>query len=37
MAVPDNGGYMVAAYLVAAALYLGYALWLWRKGKDAER
>jgi hypothetical protein len=31
--VPENSGYMVAAYVVAAVLYAGYALWLWRRGK----
>jgi hypothetical protein len=31
--VPENSGYMVAAYVVAALLYAGYALWLWRRGK----
>lgn len=28
---PDNGNYMVAAYVIAAVLYLGYAGFLWRK------
>lgn len=27
---PQNGGYMVAAYLVASAILLGYWLRLWR-------
>jgi hypothetical protein len=31
--VPDNGGYMVAAYLIAGALYAGYALRLWLRGR----
>ncbi len=31
--MPENSGYMVAAYVVAAVLYAGYALWLWRRGK----
>jgi hypothetical protein len=26
---PDNGSYMVAAYVITAAIYLLYALWLW--------
>jgi hypothetical protein len=30
---PQNGGFMVAAYVVAAALYLGYAVYLWRRGR----
>jgi hypothetical protein len=31
--MPANGGYMVAAYTVAAVIYLGYALSLWRRGR----
>jgi hypothetical protein len=32
--VPENSGYMVAAYVVAAVLYVGYAVWLLsRKGR----
>jgi hypothetical protein len=31
--MPDNGGYMVAAYTVAAVIYLGYAASLWRRGR----
>ncbi len=27
--VPQNGGYMVAAYIVAAVILLGYALFLY--------
>ncbi len=30
--MPDNSGYMVAAYVVAAVLYGGYTLYLWRRG-----
>lgn len=30
---PENGGFMVAAYVVAAVLYLGYSLYLWRRGR----
>lgn len=26
---PDTGAYMVAAYVAAAVIYLGYAAWLW--------
>jgi hypothetical protein len=26
---PDNGGYMVAAYLVTAVILVGYAVGLW--------
>jgi hypothetical protein len=29
--VPQNGGYMVAAYIVAAAILVGYALSLYRR------
>ena len=29
--VPQNGGYMVAAYVVTAAILLGYALSLYRR------
>jgi hypothetical protein len=35
--MPDNGGYMIAAYVVAAAIYLGYAASLWRRGRRALR
>jgi hypothetical protein len=31
--VPENSAYMVAAYLVVGALYGGYSLWLYVKGK----
>ena len=33
---PQNGGYMVAAYVIAAVLYVGYSVWLLRKGKAKE-
>lgn len=29
--VPQNGGYMVAAYIVTAGILLGYALSLYRR------
>ncbi len=32
---PENGGYMTAAYVVAAAIYLGYALRLWARAARA--
>ncbi len=32
--MPDNGGYMVAAYVVAALLYGGYAAWLLWRGRQ---
>jgi hypothetical protein len=31
---PDNSGFMVAAYVVLALLYGGYALWVLRRGRD---
>lgn len=30
---PSNGGYMVAAYVVASVIYLGYVLVLWGRTK----
>jgi hypothetical protein len=30
---PDNGGYMVAAYVVTAVILAGYAASLWRRGR----
>ena len=30
---PDNAGYMVAAYIVAGVVYLGYAVSLWRRAR----
>ena len=30
---PANGGYMVAAYVIAAVLYAGYAAWLLWRGR----
>jgi len=32
---PANGGYMVAAYIVAAVIYLGYTLTLWLRARRA--
>lgn len=29
--LPQNGGYMVAAYVVTAVILVGYALTLWRR------
>jgi len=29
---PDNGQYLVAAYVVAGLIYGGYTLWLARRG-----
>ena len=31
---PANGGYAVAAYVIAAVLYLGYAVWLLGRGRE---
>lgn len=31
--MPENSGYMVAAYVIAAVLYGGYALWLLMRGR----
>ncbi len=28
---PDNGGYMVAGYLVTAVILVGYVVMLWRR------
>lgn len=30
---PSNGGYMIAAYVVAAVILIGYWVMLWRKAK----
>lgn len=32
--IPQNAGYMVAAYVVVAVVILGYALSLWRRGSQ---
>ncbi len=34
---PLNGGYMTAAYIVAAAIYAGYTLRLWLRTARALR
>ena len=31
--MPNNGGYAIAAYIVAAVIVLGYAMSLVRRGK----
>lgn len=33
---PDNGSFMIAAYVVLGVLYLGYTLWVLRKGAKIE-
>ncbi len=32
--MPENTGYMIAAYFVAAVLYGGYAVWLLARGRE---
>ncbi|HWB42593.1 MAG TPA: hypothetical protein VG500_15130 [Gemmatimonadales bacterium] len=32
---PENGGYMVAAYVVTAVILVGYAVGLWRRARRA--
>jgi hypothetical protein len=32
---PQNQSYLVAAYVVAAVIYLGYAVSLWRRSRKA--
>jgi len=34
---PDNGGYMVAAYVVTAVILVGYAIGLWWRASKAIR
>jgi heme exporter protein CcmD len=34
---PENGGYMVAAYVVTAAILLGYVLSVWRRARRVMR
>ena len=34
---PQNGGFLVAAYIVAAVIYLGYTLSLWARARRALR
>ncbi len=34
---PDNGGYMVAAYVVTAVILVGYAVGLWRRAMKAVK
>ena len=35
--MPQNGGYMTAAYVAAAVILLIYAVILWRRGTGARR
>jgi hypothetical protein len=34
---PENAGYMIAAYVVTAAILLGYVVSLWRRARTALR
>ncbi len=34
---PDNGGYMIAAYVVTAVILVGYVLLLWRRADRSGR
>jgi hypothetical protein len=34
---PANGGYMIAAYVVAAGILVGYFLSLWRRAAEILR
>jgi hypothetical protein len=34
---PQNGGYMIAAYVCAAVIYLSYTLALWLRARKAVR
>ena len=34
---PDNGGYMVAGYLVTAVILVGYAGMLWRRANKSVK
>ena len=33
---PENSAYMVAAYVIAAVIYLSYAIYLWRRSRLAD-
>lgn len=37
LTTPANGQFMVAAYLIAAVVYLGYAVLLWRRQRELDR
>jgi hypothetical protein len=32
---PENGGYMVAAYVVTAVILVGYAVGMWKRARRA--
>jgi hypothetical protein len=35
--VPQTGGYMVAAYIVAAVILVAYTIVLWRRGSSSAK
>jgi len=35
--IPQNAGYMVAAYIVTPVILVGYLLSLWRRARRARR
>jgi hypothetical protein len=35
--MPETGGFMVAAYVAAAVIYLSYTAYLLRQGRRAKR
>ena len=35
--MPENSGYMEAAYVILAVLYGGYAVRLWWRGRGLDR
>jgi hypothetical protein len=37
ISTPENGGFMIAAYVVTAAILGGYALSLWRRARRAVK
>jgi hypothetical protein len=34
---PENGGYMITAYVLTAVILVGYAVGLWRRASRAVR
>jgi hypothetical protein len=34
---PDNGSYLIAAYIAAGVIYGGYTFWLLRRARQAAR
>lgn len=33
--MPDNGGFLVAGYVVFAVIVVGYAVMLWQRGRKS--